>query len=134
MIYSADMGMKKVAGIHLGQATGELEIRFVLDVISNTFQPVIGPADKRVLLLTNSKLPEGLNIQQAVLSLDKYQDQLMWVDAVTGKLLDESDFFEALTINSLTTPGYGGRVYFPTAVGRGFYVLQPMPRTDSGSN
>lgn len=128
MIYSADMGMKKVAGIKLDQATGKLETRFVVDVISNTFQPVIGPDDRRVLLLTNARLPEELSVLQAVFTLDKYAEQLTWRDALTGELLAESDFFEPLTVNSLTTPGYGGRVYFPTAVGNGFYVLRVMPK------
>jgi hypothetical protein len=49
-------------------------------------------------------------------------------DAATGKLLAASDFFEPLTINSLTTPGFGGRIYFPTADGKGFYILQAMPK------
>ena len=128
MIYSADMGMRKVAGVKLDQETGDLETKFVLDVVSNTFQPVIGPDDKRVLLLTNIKMPEDLSVPEAIQTLDKYTEQLTWRDALTGELLAESDYFEPLTVNSLTTPGYGGRVYFPTAVGKGFYVLQAMPK------
>lgn len=128
MIYSADMGMKKVAGIRLDQVTGKLETAFVVDNISNTFQPLLGPPEKRVLLLTNIKLPAGLNVLQAVSTADKYTEQLTWRDAATGKILAESDFFEPLTVNSLTPPGFGGRVYFPTAVGKGFYVLQVMPK------
>jgi len=58
---------------------------------------------------------------------ENYKEQLTWRDAATGRILAESDFFEPLTINSLTPPGFGGRVYFPTAVGKGFYVLQVMP-------
>ena len=57
MLYSADMGMKKVAGIKIDPATGELSAAFVLDNITSTFQPVFGPADKRVLVLTNVELP-----------------------------------------------------------------------------
>ena len=127
MIYSADMGMKKVAGIKIDQATGKLETAFVIDDITSTFQPVFGPADKRVLMLTNVKLP--IEIEPIPLALDKsnYTEQLTWRDAATGALLAESDFFEPLTINSLTPPGFGGRVYFPTAIGKGFYVLQAMP-------
>ena len=127
MIYSADMGMKNVAGIRLDQETGALETKFVVDVISNTFQPVLGPADRRVLVLTNIKLPDGMSVLQAVQTLNKYTEQVTWRDALTGELLAESDFFEPLTVNSLVTPGYGGRIYFPTAVGKGFYVLQAMP-------
>lgn len=127
MIYSADMGMKKVAGIRIDPETGALETAFVIDNITNTFQPVSGPADKRVLMLTNIKLP--IEIEPIPLAVEKgnYTEQLTWRDAATGAILAESDFFEPLTINSLTTPGFGGRVYFPTAEGRGFYILQPMP-------
>jgi hypothetical protein len=38
---------------------------------------------------------------------------------------------EPLSINGLTPPGYGGRIYFPTAVGKGFYVLQVLPKPGS---
>lgn len=133
MIYSADMGMKKVAGIRIDPETGKLETAFVVDDISNTFQPVVGSADKRVLLLTNIKLAsDDEPIPQAVQKSD-YTEQLTWRDAATGKLLAESDFFEPLTVNSLTAPGFGGRVYFPTADGKGFYVLQPMPQPESAN-
>ena len=129
MIYSADMGMRKIAGISIDQTTGEMETKFVIDAISNTFQPVIGPKDKRVLVVTNIRLNSpAQSILEAVFTQNRYTEQITWRDAATGKLLAESDFFEPLTINSLTTPGYGGRTYFPTAVGRGFYVLQVMPK------
>lgn len=126
MIYSADMGMKKVAGIKIDPETGALTTAFVVDDISNTFQPVFGPADQRVLILTNIKLTDGETILNAVTD-PKYTEQLTWRDAATGEILAESDFFEPLTANSLTPPGFGGRVYFPTAMGKGFYVLQAMP-------
>ncbi|MBY8977977.1 hypothetical protein KHP62_19355 [Rhodobacteraceae bacterium NNCM2] len=127
MIYSADMGMRKVAGIRIDPETGKLETAFVLDDITSTFQPVLGPAEKRVLLLTNMKLPRAEEPIMETLQKVDYTEQLTWRDAASGKILAQSDFFEPLTINSLTPPGFGGRVYFPTAVGNGFYVLQPMP-------
>lgn len=125
MIYSADVGVGKVAGIRIDQATGELQTVFVIDDRTTTFQPTIGPRDKRVLLLTNMRMsdPEQ-QIMEATLGFN-YTEQLTWRDAATGRLLAESDFFEPLTINSLTTPGFGGRVYFPTI--EDFIVLQPMP-------
>lgn len=49
-------------------------------------------------------------------------------DGATGKIIAESNYFEPLSTNGLTPPGFGGRVYFPTAVGTGFYVLQVMPK------
>lgn len=129
MIYSADMGMKKVAGIRIDPATGELSTSFVLDNITSTFQPVFGPADKRVLVLTNVKLPVSIEPIPLAIKSSNYSEQVTWRDAATGNLLAESDYFEPLSLNALTPPGFGGRVYFPTAEGKGFYVLQPMPAT-----
>jgi hypothetical protein len=40
-------------------------------------------------------------------------------------ILAESDFFEPLTINSLVTPGFDGRVCFPTH--KGFITMQVKP-------
>ena len=128
MIYSADMGMRKVAGIKLDQATGEMKVAFVVDDVTNTFQPVIGPKDKRVLLLTNMKQNVEKEPIKVAMFTENYKEQLTWRDAATGKIIAESDFFEPLTINSLTTPGFGGRIYFPTSVGKGFYVLQALPK------
>ena len=63
-------------------------------------------------------------MQQVVFS-GNYKEQLTWRDAATGRLLAESDFFEPITINSLTAPGFGGRVYFPTA--KDFIAMQVIP-------
>lgn len=134
MIYSADMGMNKVAGIRIDPESGKLETAFVVDDISNTFQPVIGPADRRVLLLTNIKFPADAGPITEAVAKPNYTEQLTWRDAATGEILAESDFFEPLTVNSLTPPGYGGRIYFPTAMGKGFYVLQVMPKAFPPSN
>jgi len=127
MIYSADMGVGKVAGIKLDQVTGKMKVVFVLDDMTTTFQPLFGPKDNRVLLLTNMKPNVEKEPIKAAFFTQNYTEQLTWRDAATGKILAESDFFEPLTGNSLTPPGFGGRVYFPTAVGKGFYVLQVMP-------
>jgi len=132
MIYSADMGVRKVAGIKLDQATGELKVMFVVDDTTTTFQPLFGPKDKRVLLLTNMKKNVEKEPIKLALFTGNYSEQLTWRDAATGKIIAESDFFEPLTINSLTPPGFGGRVYFPSAVGKGFYVLQVMPKPAAG--
>ena len=124
MIYSADMGMRKVAGIKIDPASGELKTAFVVDDTTTTFQPLIGPKDKRVLLLTNMKQNVAKEPIKLALFTENYTEQLTWRDAATGRILAASDFFEPLSINGLTPPGYGGRIYFPTAVGKGFYVLQ----------
>ncbi|MGY6276068.1 hypothetical protein [Methylomonas sp. MgM2] len=131
MIYSADMGIGKVAGIKLDQASGELKTVFVLDDMTTTFQPLIGPKDKRVLLLTNMKPNAPHEPIKAALFTENYKEQLTWRDAATGRLLAASDFFPPLSINGLTPPGFGGRIYFPTAVGKGFYVLQVLPANEA---
>ena len=128
MIYSADMGMRKVAGVKIDPASGDMKVAFVVDDITTTFQPVIGPKDKRVLLLTNMKQNVAKEPIKLALFTENSKEQLTWRDAATGKILAESDFFEPLSINGLTPPGFGGRIYFPTAVGKGFYVLQVMPK------
>lgn len=133
MIYSADMGVGKVAGIKLDSDSGELKTMFVVDDATTTFQPLIGPKDKRVLLLTKMKQNVAKEPSKLALFTGNYKEQLTWRDAATGQILAESDFFEPLTINSLTPPGFGGRIYFPTAVGKGFYVLQVLPRPASPS-
>ncbi len=134
LIYSADMGMRKVGGIKIDPATGDLKVAFVVDDTTTTFQPLIGPKDQRVLLLTNMKLNVEKEPIRAALFTENYTEQLTWRDAATGKLLAESDFFEPLSINGLTPPGFGGRIYFPTAVGKGFYVLQVRPRPAPSSS
>ncbi|MEO8125171.1 MAG: hypothetical protein ABI633_14080, partial [Burkholderiales bacterium] len=127
-IYSADMGMRKVAGIKLDPATGDLKTMWVLDNTTTTFQPLIGPKDKRVLMLTNMKQNVEKEPIKLALFTENYKEQLTWRDAATGKIIAETDFFEPLTINSLTPPGFGGRVYFPSAVAKSFYTMQVMPK------
>ena len=104
MIYSADMGVGKVAAIKLDPATGEMKVAFLLDDMTTTFQPLIGPKDKRVLLLTNMKRNVPDEPIEVTLATENYKEQLTWRDPATGRILAESDFFEPLTINSLTTP------------------------------
>ena len=126
MLYSADAGVGRVAGIRLDQASGEMTSEFVVDCTTLAFQPLIGPADERVLVLSNMKgdLPK----MNALLDIatGRYEEQVTWRDAATGRLLAESDYFEPLTFNSLIVPGYGGRMYYPTD--SGFLVLQVRPR------
>ncbi|MCB0726506.1 MAG: PQQ-binding-like beta-propeller repeat protein [Ignavibacteriae bacterium] len=126
LIYSADMGMKKVACISIDPKSGEMEVKYTVDDITNTFQPLIGPKDKRVLILSNIKQDIKIEPVKIALFTAKYKEQVTWRDANTGKIIAESDFFEPLTINSLIVPGFGGRFYFPTA--NGFIILQVVPK------
>jgi hypothetical protein len=129
MIYSADFGVGKVAGIRIDQVTGELKVAFVVEDATTTFQPVIGPKDRRVLLLTNARKNDPSQPMKLAYFSGSYTEQLTWRDAATGRILAASDFFEPLTSNSLTTPGFGGRVYFPTLTE--FIVLQVRPAARS---
>jgi hypothetical protein len=125
MLYSADAGVDKVAGILLDQRSGEMTTQFVVDDTTLTFQPLIGPKDQRVLVLSNMK--GSIPAANALVDLvsGKYKEQVTWREASTGRILAESDFFEPLTVNSLIVPGYGGRMYFPTNTG--FMILQVGP-------
>jgi hypothetical protein len=128
MLYSADLGVGKVAGLRLDQESGEMTIAFVVNNTTLTFQPTIGPKENRVLVLSNMKGDIPLLPTPLELMTGRYTEQVTWRDAATGRLLAESDFFEPLSPNCLITPGYGGRSYFPTA--KGFITLQvrPAPR------
>ncbi len=125
MIYSADMGVGKVAGIKLDQATGEMKTAFVIENSTSAFQPLIGPKDKRVLLLSNFKRRVVAEPLKVALFTGNYTEQVTWRDAANGRIIAESDFFEPMTIGSLITPGFGGRVYFLT--GKGFITMQVVP-------
>ena len=128
MLYAADAGVGKVAGLHLDQATGEMTTQFVVEDTTLTFQPLTGPKDQRVLVLSNMKgdIPAMNALLEVVTG--KYKEQVTWRDAATGRILAESDFFEPLTFNSLIVPGYGSRMYYPT--NEGFIILQIKPAAD----
>jgi hypothetical protein len=117
----------KVAGIKIDQANGEMKTVWVVDDTTNAFQPLIGSRDKRVMLLSNARKNVEKEPIKLALFTGNYKEQVTWRDAATGRIIAESDFFEPLSIGALITPGFGGRVYFPT--GKGFMVLQVMPAT-----
>jgi hypothetical protein len=125
MIYSADMGVGKTAGIRIDQATGEMKTMWVVDATTSAFQPLIGPKDRRIILLSNAKRNVAQEPIKAAIFTGNYTEQLTWRDAATGRIIAASDFFEPLTLGSLITPGFGGRVYFPT--GKGFITMQVKP-------
>jgi hypothetical protein len=98
---------------------------FVVDNTTLAFQPLIGPKDNRVLILSNMKPAIPRMPVLLALMTGKYKEQVTWREAATGRILAESDFFEPLSPGSLITPAFGGRVYFPTA--KGFITLQVRP-------
>ncbi len=125
MIYSADFGVNKVAGITFDPATGQMTTKFLLDIATTAFQPLIGPKDKRVIMLSNMKRNVALEPMTAALFTGNYKEQVTWSDAATGRLIAESDFFEPMTFGSLIVPGFGGRVYYLSD--EGFVVMQVRP-------
>jgi hypothetical protein len=125
MIYSADVGVGKVAGIKLDPATGDMKTEFVLDVATTGFQPLFGPKDRRVLVLSNIRKNVRAEPMAAAVFTANYTEQVTWRDAATGRLLAESDYFEPMTFNGLVVPGYGGRYYYTTD--RGFIIFQVRP-------
>lgn len=125
MVFSNDQNMMKLGGLNFDQQTGDFEIAWVIDGASTALQTLVGPADKRVL--GTARAEPGVT-QQALMqtSSPSYKQQAIWLDAKTGKLLAESDFFEPMNFNTLLSPGFGGRFYYMWD--KGFIVLQPMPK------
>lgn len=125
MVFSNDQNMMKIGGLSFDQATGELKVVWTVDGASTALQTLVGPADKRVL--GTARAEPGVT-QQALMQTSNppYKQQAIWLEAKTGKLLAESDFFEPMNFNTLLSPGYGGRFYYMWD--NGFVVLQPMPK------
>ena len=123
MVYSADGGIGKIAGIHLDQKTGKMTTKFVVDDRSFEFQPLVGPPNKRVLV-TDKWNPDA---KLGALATGSYTVQVVWRDAATGKPLAESDFLPPISFNALVTPTYGGRWVYPAQSSGALYFLQPMP-------
>jgi hypothetical protein len=122
MLYAADMGMGKVAGIKLDHATGTMKTAFVVDDTTSGLQTVIGPKDKRVLIVSNVRRDFPFEGTMVELMTHLYREQVIWRDAATGRILAASDFFPPMIPNALLTPGFGGRVYY--VMNGGFMVLQ----------
>ncbi len=129
MVYSADLGMGKIAGIKLDQATGKLETVWVADNLTTSFQSLVGPKDQRVLMTSRMKFGKlHLPLLETLIS-GNYKEQVVWREASTGRILAESDYFDPMGLNTLVTPGYGGRFYFPA--GDSVIVLQVKPKSKS---
>ena len=123
MVYSADGGIGKIAGIHLDQQTGQMTTNFVVDDRSFEFQPLYGPPNQRVLVTTKW----NPDVKVGALASGAYTQQVVWRDAATGKPLASSDFLPAIGFNGLVAPAYGGRFVYPAQSSGSLYFLQPMP-------
>jgi hypothetical protein len=125
MIYSDDVGMGKLAGIRFDLSTGAMKPAFVTDDITTCLVGVIGPQGKRVVVVSHQHYNVPFEPTLLALGTGLYKEQLRWRDAATGRLLAESDLFEPMSPNTLGTPGFGGRFYYPTD--KGFIVMQAVP-------
>lgn len=125
MIFSADQNMKKIGAVTMDQSTGEMTVAWTMDGATTALQTLYGPADKRVL--GTARAEPGVT-QQALMQTanPSYKQQAIWLDAKTGRLLAESDFFEPMNFNTLLSPGFGGRYYYMWD--KGFIILQPRPK------
>jgi hypothetical protein len=126
MVFSADQGMGKIAGIKLDQATGEMTTVWTLDATTTALQALYGPPDQRVLGTARAE-PGTTLAQLNQTSRPNYKQQALWLDAKSGRILAESSFFEPMNFNTLLTPGFGGRFYYMWD--QGFIVLQVMPKS-----
>ena len=120
-IYVWDFGAGKVAAVDSAQ-DGKMSVAWLQDQRTLGFMPLIGPADRRVLVGTNINPNSTLADFEDV----TYTEQVLWRDAPTGKILAQSDYFPAETQDVLLTPGYGGLLYDMLNDGH-IMALQPAP-------
>lgn len=123
MVYSADGGVGKIAGVHLDQASGKMTTKWTVDDRSFEFQPLVGSADERIMV--NSKWNPDAKLGN--LATGTYTVQAVWRDAATGEEIAKSDFMPPISFNANITPIYGGRWVFPSGPSGSLYFLQPMP-------
>ncbi|WP_424927739.1 hypothetical protein [Amaricoccus tamworthensis] len=124
MVFSADQNMMKIAGISFDQETSEMSTAWTLDGATTALQALYGPTEARVL--GTARAEPGTTLEELnQTSNPPYRQQALWLNARTGDVLAESDFFEPMNFNTLLSPGYGGRFYYMWD--QGFIVLQPMP-------
>ena len=107
-VISADVGVSGLAGIKMDPTTGNMTVAWTVDDDATTgFQTIIGPKDQRVLVVSKIN-PNATSLA------GNYTEQVTWRNMLTGDILAESDFTEAMSPGALITPGYGGRVYYLT--------------------
>jgi len=128
-IYGMDEGPGKVVGINFDQKTGNMSIAWGPEEMK-TFGWVnaIGPANHRVLIGTNMKLENESNIQAGPKN-PNYTEQVLWLDAATGKRLAASDFFTPMSSGSQVWPGYGGLSYHVLIDGH-IMALKVLPKPE----
>jgi hypothetical protein len=111
MVVSADQDMEKIGGVHLDRAIGEMTTVWTLDAATTALQALYGPKDSRVL--GTARAAPGTTLAELHQNFaPAYKQQALWIEATTGKSLAEPDFFEPMNLNTLLSPGFGGRFYY----------------------
>lgn len=122
---SADQGVRGLAGINVDPQSGALSVAWTVDDSTGGFQSLIGPKDQRVVVVSNV----DPNATAEQMNTGTYTEQVTWRNMMTGELLAQSDFTEAMIPGGLITPGFGGRVYFLTMNGFIVYWVTTPPPT-----
>jgi hypothetical protein len=94
------------------------------------FQTIVGPKDQRVLVVSNI----NPNATMEEINAGNYTEQVVWRNMLTGDPLAQSEFTEPMTVGSLITPGYGGRVYYVTNSDFIVYYVTTAPQSLQSTN
>ena len=113
-IYAYDYLPDKMAAVNLNQSNGKMSVAWgPVDQRTISFFTLIGPPEKRVLIGTNinPNVTKQQLEQGALGTAYTYTEQIVWREAATGKILEQSDYFSAMSPGILVTLGYGGLIY-----------------------
>jgi len=122
MLYAMDFGPGQLAAVKLDPNTGTLTKTWgPVDQRTFSFTTLIGPKDERVLVGTNIKVTNPDQLKDST-----YTEQWVWRNADTGAVLARSEYFDAMTVGILPTPGYGGLMYDLQQYG-GIVATQVLP-------
>ena len=133
-IYAMDPGPGKVAAVNLDQETGNMTLAWSVDQKTPEWTVLIGPADQRVLVGTNinTNVTNPLEYNAGPIGAN-YEEQMIWRDADTGKLLASSDYFSPMIPLFQMWPGYGGIIYEGLNDGH-IMALKVLPQINIASN
>ncbi len=123
MVYSADGGVGKIAGIHLDPSTGKMTTKWTVDDRSFEFQPLYGSADEPDH--RHDPMEPGRASRR---TRDRQLHPAGRVARRRDRQADrDSDYLPPIGLNGLVAPAYGGRFVYPAQSSGSLYFLQPMP-------
>jgi hypothetical protein len=125
MMYVMDAGVGKIAGLSYDPLTGNMSLAWTGNQTTLSFLTLIGPADQRVLV--GSNIHPGTTIPQMINNPPPtFTEQVQWRDAATGEILAASDYFSGMSLGAVSSPGFGGLLYYMTFDGH-IMALQVLP-------